>query len=125
MRWNIFDGGQSLVAIKNAKIAYQSQEILRQQLEQQVYRDIANAKGNYENALAIYKLQEQSVITNEDNFKRSQERLKLGQITSVEFRQAQLNLLTAQVTKNAAKYSAKLAELQVLQLAGQLLNVDF
>jgi len=125
LRWNIFDGGQSLVAIKNAKIAYESQEILRQQLEQQVYRDIANANGNYKNALAIYKLQEQSVITNEDNFKRSQERLKLGQITSIEFRQAQLNLLTAQVTKNAAKYSAKLAELQVLQLAGQLLNVDF
>ena len=125
LRWNIFDGGQSIVAIKNAKIAYESQELLRKQLEQQVYRDIANAKGDYENALTIFRLQEQNVLTNEDNFRRSQERLKLGQITSVEFRQAQLNLLNAQVTKNAAKYTAKLAELQVLQLTGQLLNVDF
>ena len=51
--------------------------------------------------------------------------LQLGQITSVEFRQAQLNLLNAQVTEKAAKYAAKLAELQLLQLTGQLLNVDF
>ena len=125
LRWNIFDGGRSLVAVKNAKIAYESQEVLRQQLQQEVYRDIANAKGDYKNALAIYRLQEQNVLTNEDNFKRSQERLKLGQITSVEFRQAQLNLLNALTTENAAKYTAKLAELQLLQLTGQLLNVDF
>ena len=124
LRWNIFDGGRSLVAIKNAKIAYESQEVLRKQLEQEVYRDIANAKGDYKNALAIYEMQEQNVLTNEDNFKRSQEQLKLGQITSVEFRQAQLNLLNAQVTENAAKYTAKLAELQLLQLTGQLLNID-
>ena len=124
LQWNLFDGGTSITAIKNAKIAYDSQDVLRQQLEKEVHRDIANAKGNYDSALTIYNLQEQNVITNRDNFIRSQERLKLGQITSVEFRQAQLNLLNAQVTKNAAKYQAKLAELQLLQLAGQLLNVE-
>ncbi|MEP0264867.1 TolC family protein [Dokdonia sp.] len=125
LRWNIFDGGRSIVALKNAKIFRESQELLKLQLEQQVRRDISNAKGDYKNALAIYALQTQNVLTNEDNFKRSQERLKLGQITSVEFRQAQLNLLNAQVTKNAAKYTAKLTELQVLQLTGQLLNIAF
>nr|WP_308489980.1 TolC family protein [Dokdonia pacifica] len=125
LRWNIFDGGRSIVALKNAKIFRQSQELVKEQLQQQVQRDIANAKGDYKNALTIYDLQTQNVKTNEDNFKRSQERLKLGQITSVEFRQAQLNLLNAQVTKNAAKYTAKLAELQLLQLTGQLLNVAF
>lgn len=125
LRWNIFDGGRSVTGLKNAKIVKDSQELLRKQLEQQVYRDIANARGDYTNAQAVYGLQTQNVLTNKDNFNRSQERLKLGQITSVEFRQAQLNLLNAQVTQNAAKYTAKLAELQLLQLMGQLLNVDF
>ncbi|RMB62916.1 TolC family protein [Dokdonia sinensis] len=125
LRWNLFDGGQSVVGLKNAKIALDSQQLLKEQLEQQVYRDIANAEGNYKNALAIYRLQEQNVITNQANFERSQERFKLGQVTSIEFRQAQLNLLNAQTTKNAAKYTAKLAEIQLLQLTGQLLNVDF
>ena len=125
LRWNLFDGGRSIVGIKNAKIALDSQEYIKEQLKQQVERDIANAKGNYKNALAIYNLQEQNVITSKANFERSEERFKLGQVTSIEFRQAQLNLLNAQTTKNAAKYTAKLAEIQLLQLTGQLLNVDF
>lgn len=125
LRWSLFDGGQSITAVKNARILLDNQHILKEQLKQEVYRDLANAKGNYENALYIYELQAQNVLTNEDNFRRSQERLKLGQITSVEFRQAQLNLLNALTTKNAAKYTAKLAEAELLQLTGQLLNVPF
>lgn len=125
LRWNLFDGGTSVIGYKNAKIALDSQQLLKEQLEQQVYRDIRNAQGNYTNALAVYRLQAQNVATTTANFERSEERLKLGQISSIEFRQAQLNLLNALTTKNAAKYTAKLAELQVLQLTGQLLNVNF
>lgn len=125
LRWNLFDGGSSVIGYKNAKIALDSQQLIKEQLEQQVYRDISNARGNYTNALAVYRLQAQNVATTQANFERSEERLKLGQITSIEFRQAQLNLLNALTTKNAAKYTAKLAELQLLQLTGQLLNVPF
>lgn len=125
LRWNLFDGGRSIIALKNAKIFRENQQLVKEQLKQQVKRDIANARGDYKNALTIYEMQTQNVKTNQDNFTRSQERLKLGQISSVEFRQAQLNLLNAEVTKNAAKYTAKLAELQLLQLTGQLLNVAF
>lgn len=125
LRWNLFDGGSAIIGLKNAKLVKESQEILKKQLEQQVYRDIENARGSYKNALTVYALQEGNLITTQNNFNRSQERLKLGQISSIEFRQAQLNLLNAQVGKNTAKYQAKIAELQVLQLAGQLLNIDF
>ncbi|MBT8273594.1 MAG: TolC family protein, partial [Bacteroidia bacterium] len=125
LRWDLFDGGRSINALKNAKIVYENQEILKQQLEQQVARDILNARGDYENSLKIYRMQEQNVMTNRNNFERSEEQLKLGQISSIEFRQAQLNLLNAQVTKNSAKYAAKIAELRYLQLVGQLLNVEF
>ncbi|MGK0385550.1 MAG: outer membrane protein [Patiriisocius sp.] len=125
LRWNLFDGGQSITAVKNAKIVYQNRVLEKSQVEQEVYRDLANARGNYENALLIFDLQTQNVRTNEDNFERSQEQFKMGQITSIEFRQAQLNLLNAQTTKNGAKYTAKVAEIQWLQLVGQLLNVSF
>ena len=74
--------------------------------------------------MAIYKLQEQNVITATNNYERSLERYKLGQITSVELRQAQINLLNAKTSKNLAKYQAKLSELELLQLTGQLLNVE-
>ncbi|TBW27978.1 TolC family protein [Gramella sp. KN1008] len=124
LRWDIFDGGRTNVQIKNSKIRYQNQEILKEQVQNEVERDIANALGNYRNKLYILNVQQENVETNLDNFARSEEQYKLGRITSIEFRQAQINLLDARTSLNLAKYDAKLAELQVLQLTGQLLNVE-
>ncbi|MEA1785511.1 TolC family protein [Arenibacter sp. GZD96] len=125
LTWNLFDGGGTTVRIKNAKIAHENQELLREQVKLEVNRDIENAVAIYENRLQIFNIQQQNVITNQNNFERSKEQFQLGRITSIEFRQAQINLLNAQTNKNLAKYDAKLAELQLLQLTGQLLNVDF
>ena len=124
LTWNLFDGGRGITQIKNARILLDSQDIQQNQIEMEVKRDIANANGDYMNRLKIYRLQEQNVITATDNYNRSNERYKLGQITSVELRLAQINLLNAKTSKNLAKYNAKLAELQLLQLTGQLLNVQ-
>jgi len=124
LRWDIFDGGTTHIQIKNSKIRYESQELRREQLENEVQRDIANALGNYQNKLFIFHVQEENVETNLDNFNRSEEQYKLGRITSIEFRQAQINLLDARTSLNLAKYDAKLSELQLLQLTGQLLNVE-
>ena len=124
LTWNLFDGGGTTVRVKNAKIAYENQQLLQEQVALEVDRDIQNALAIYENLLNIFHIQEQNVITNQNNFERSQEQFQLGRITSIEFRQAQINLLNAQTNKNLAKYDAKLAELQLLQLTGQLLNID-
>ena len=125
LTWNLFDGGNTINRVRNAKITYENQELLKKQVELEVARDIENAIETYENRLVIYEIQEKAVITNQNNFERSREQYQLGRITSIEFRQAQINLLAAQTTKNLAKYDAKLAELELLQLTGQLLNVDF
>lgn len=124
LTWNLFDGGSGITQVKNARILLDSQDTLQEQIKQEVKRDIANAKGNFENRLEVFHLQEQNVSTATNNYNRSNERYKLGQITSVELRQAQLNLLNAKTSKNLAKYNAKLAELQLLQLTGQLLNTN-
>lgn len=123
LTWSLFDGGGTNVRVKNARIAYQNQELLKKQIELEVNRDIQNALTIYENRLNIFQIQEQNVLTNQNNFERSKEQFQLGRITSIEFRQAQINLLNAQTNKNLAKYDAKLSELQLLQLTGQLLNV--
>ena len=123
LTWDIFDGGRSITSLRNARIAYKNEEFFKKQVEQEVNRDIANAKGNYTNALAIYRMQQQNALTNISNFERTEEQFKLGQVTSIEFRQAQVNLLNAKTIENLAKYDAKLAEYQLLQLAGQLLNI--
>ncbi|MBT8223328.1 MAG: TolC family protein, partial [Eudoraea sp.] len=124
LTWNLFDGGGTAVRVKNARIAFKNQELLNKQIELEVDRDIENALAIYKNRLEIFHIQEQNVLTNRNNFERSREQFQLGRITGIEFRQAQINLLNALTNKNLAKYDAKLAELQLLQLTGQLLNVE-
>lgn len=125
LTWNLFDGGGTSVRVKNAKIVLDNQELLKEQISLEIKRDIKNAKAIYENRISIFQIQQQNVITNQNNFERSKEQFQLGRISSLEFRQAQINLLNAQTNKNLAKYNAKLAELQLIQLTGQLLNIKF
>ena len=58
----------------------------------------------------------------EANFKRSEAQFKIGQINSVDYRQAQLNLLNAQTLLNTTRFQIKIAEVQLLLLSGQILN---
>ena len=125
LTWNLFSGGQTMTRIKNAKLALDNQEILQAQQDLSFERDLMNAWQVYENSLSIFALQEALVKTSAVNFKRTEEQYALGTITAIEFRQAQLNLLNAETSSNAAKYNAKLAEYALLQLSGQLLNTDF
>lgn len=125
LNWNIFDGGFTKTKIANAKINNLNLQILKNQIEHEIETDVLNAYEVYKNALFVLQAEQQNVATSEINFNRSQEYFKLGQINSIEFRQAQLNLLNAKTNLNAAKYNAKIAELRILQLTGQLLTIDF
>ncbi len=124
LSWNLFDGGRTLTQVKNAKIAVENQNLQEQETQLTFERDLANAQQNYENAVKIYLIQQKQVETGTYNFKRSQTQYALGSITAIEFRQAQINLRNAQIQRAAAKYQAKLAELTLIQLSGQLLNIE-
>lgn len=125
LTWNIFDGGATKTRVSNAKVALDNQQILLDQQKVNIENNLKNTWENYKNQLFILSAQEQNVQSNQNNFDRTQERFKLGQITSVEFRQAQINLINSKTALNNARFDAKLIELQLLQLSGDILNVKF
>ena len=125
LSWNLFDGGNTKTRVANAKIALENQEILKEQEIETIENTLKNTYESYEKALFILQAQQQNVITNQNNFDRTRERYNLGQVTSIEFRQAQINLLNTQTALNNAKYDAKLIELELLQLTGEILNVEY
>lgn len=125
LSWNLFDGGRTITQVKNAKINLENQQLQKESVLISVERDFNNAWDDYKNKLTIFRVQEENILTSKNNFDRTQEKFKLGQVTSIEFRQAQLNLLNAELSRNQAKYQAKIAELNLLLLSGELLNVQF
>ena len=123
LNWNLFDGGNTITRVKNANINLENQKLQKEQLLLAIETDFNNAWEDYQNKLTIYQVQEENIITAKNNFDRTQEQFRIGQVTSIEFRQAQVNLITSEISRNRAKYAAKIAELVVLQLSGDLLNV--
>ncbi len=125
LSWNLFDGGATMTRVRNAKVNLETQQLQKENILLSIQRDFDNAWDDYMNKLEIYNIQEKNIITAQNNFDRTQEKFKIGQVNSIEFRQAQLNLLNTELSRNQAKYAAKLAELQLLQISGELLNVEF
>ncbi len=123
--WNIFDGGGTRTATQNAKVNEDLQNYTVEQLTLQTQVNFENAWADYENKRFIVSAQESNLLTNEQNFERTQEQYKLGQVSSIDFRTAQSNLLRAQISLNNAKYDAKLAELLIFQLAGDIQEAQF
>ena len=124
LSWNLFDGGRTLTRVKNAKLTFENQDLLEQESKLSFSRDLTNSIQNFKNAKEIFNIQKKQVETATYNFDRSKAQYKLGSITAIEFRQAQINLTNAQNQSTIAKYQAKLAELQLIQITGQLLNVN-
>ncbi|KAB1068769.1 TolC family protein [Tamlana haliotis] len=125
LTWNLFDGGSTITRVKNAKLNLESQNIQKEQLLVSLERDFNNTWDNYHNRLNIFRLEEDNIRTAQNNFDRTQEKFKIGQVNSIEFRLAQVNLLNAELNRNKAKYFAKIAELEMLKICGEILNVDF
>jgi len=125
LSWNIFDGGITKTRVANAKIVLENQQILLEQQKVTIQNSLKNTWENYKNQLFILKAQEKNVQTTQNNFDRTQEKYKLGQVTSIEFRQAQINFINSKTAANNAKFDAKLIELQLLQVSGDILNVKF
>ncbi len=120
-QYTIFDGGRRRVNEQNIKVAREMNKTQLYKLEQSLERDIKNAWQAYQNALFVLNAQQNNVKTSQLNFDYTKDRFEAGQVSSILFRQAQLNLLFAKNNLNQAKYNAKLTEITLLQLSGNLL----
>ena len=122
LSWNIFDGGKTRVQELNAKISLENSQIQESKIRNELQRQVADAYSNYTNMLFILRTQETNKKINELNFQRSAEQYKLGQLTSLDFRKAQVNLQLAIDLYNEALYNAKVAELELIKLGGLFLD---
>ena len=121
LSWTLFDGRNN-TQIKNAKLNLKNSQIGQQSLKQSIKSQALNAYDTYQNLLFVLSAQADNVTTAKDNFDRSESSYDLGQISSVEFRQAQLNLLNAEQALSKARYDAKNAEFQLLAVMGGLVE---
>ena len=122
IRWDIFRGGKKIIANKNASINQENFKLNKEKMTLTLRKELKNAFQSHLNNLFILDAQNQNFETNKNNFERNLERYNVGQVSSIEFRRAQLNLLNSELSKNAAKYRAKISEAYFLKLSGELIS---
>jgi outer membrane protein len=66
------------------------------------------------------KLEEQNLVAAQQNLDLQLERYNIGTASSLEFRDAQVNLIRAQTTLIAARYQARITRLEIEQLIGRV-----
>ena len=125
LSWDIFNSGKRITANKNAKINLENSKIEKEKAFLMFQKELNNSYETYKNNLFILDVQEQSLNTNKNNFLRNSEKYDIGIVSSIEFRNAQINLLNANLSRNTARYDAKISELIFLKLSGQIISNSF
>lgn len=118
----LFDGGRIGTQVDAARLRAENAALAEQQARLQVERDVRNAYTAWRSQHAVRRIQEEAVLTAELNFERTNELYRSGQLTGLQFRQAQLDLANARRQAAVAGFDAKVAELQLVRASGGLLQ---
>ena len=117
---NIFNGFLQRRNEKNAEVLISSAELDYKRLNQSVNAQLASAYQTYLTSLDLVKLEENNQKIAGQNLDITLTRYRLGTITQVEIRDAQLNYLNATVRYANAQYQAKLAEVGLREISGSI-----
>lgn len=122
LNFNLFNGFQKNIDRKNAEIYLKNQQLREQQERLELEKEVSNAYRVYEYSRMVLDLEQKNLEAAEINFRRTEELFNLGQVTSTQFREAQLNLIRAKSNIATSMYTAKLNEIDLLRLTGRLVN---
>jgi len=105
---------------KNANIGVSSAQIQFKQTQQRIEAQLQQAFQAYTTNLVLVSLETQNKQTAKQNMDISLEKFRLGSLSAIEFREAQLNYVNASARTIDAQFQAKQAEIALKQLSGEL-----
>jgi outer membrane protein TolC len=120
LSFDVFDGLNRRRRLENASVRQRTAELVVDDVQTQLTVDMTSAYTNYRNRLELIALERENLDATAANVDIALERFELGEITSVELREVQEQLIQAESRLLAAQFEAKQAEVTLLQLSGQL-----
>lgn len=121
-RMNIFNGSLQNRNEKAAKYTVENAQISVEQQKTALDSQLLSAYTTYLTNIQLSELEDKNEKIAAQNLDITLEKFKIGTIATVEFRTAQLNYVNAKFRNTSAKFQAKLSEIALKELAG---NLDF
>jgi outer membrane protein TolC len=122
-RWNIFNGLATRRNIQNAKTEVNIAQISADAVNFNLNAQLNAAFEDYTVALESLSLEKKNLGIAVQNLDIATERYKIGRTGVLEYRQAQVGYTEAHNRLIQAVYNAKIAEITLLRLSGQMENI--
>ena len=117
---NLFDGFAQNRNEKIAKIEIENAAIAIEQQNLALSSQLATAFQTYTTNIELITLEDKNQAIAKQNLTITLNKFRIGTITTLEFRTAQLNYINAKVRFSDAQFQAKLSEIVLKELAGNL-----
>ena len=117
---NIFDGFSQNRNEKIAQIEIDNSKIAIEQQNLALNSQLATSYQTYLTNLELIDLERKNEAIAKQNLEITLDKFHIGTITTLEFRTAQLNYINAKVRYSNAQFQAKLSEIALKELAGNL-----
>lgn len=121
----IFNGGLQNRNERIAKIQVENSKLLVEQQTQLLRSQLSSAYQTYLTNLQLSKLEAKNEEIARENLDITLAKYRIGTIAPLEFREAQLNYVNAKVRNSNAQYEAKVSEISLKELAGNLPLASF
>ena len=117
---NLFDGFNQNRNEKVAKLLVENANIAIEQQNLALKTTLTTSFQTYLTNLDLRKLEDRNESIAKQNLDITLEKFRIGTIPTIEFRTAQLNYINAKVRNSNAQFQAKLSEIALKELAGNL-----
>ena len=117
---NLFDGFNQNRNEKIGKLELENAEVAIKVQEQNLLSMLGTTYQTYLTNISLIELEGNNEAIAKENLDITVEKYRIGTIPTIEFRTAQLNYINAKVRFSNAKFQAKLSEIILKQLAGNL-----
>ena len=118
--FNLFSGLTLNRRIQSAKVNQRIQDYSLEQYEIQLKSDIQRAFNTYDNNLGLLSIEQKNYQVAKENSEIALERFRLGIASYLEFRDAQVNLLSAENRLITSIFQIKQQEIELLRLSGKI-----
>lgn len=120
----LFDGFNLNRRRQNARIGVEQADVSRQDYLNALEAELLSTYTTYSNRMSMVIFERENLSTAAINFDIAGERFKLGEMSGIEYREAQKNFLLANERLINAQYEVRLLEIRLNQLSGSLLADD-
>ncbi len=120
MSWNIFSGFETNRRMANAKLEAENSKLAYLDIEYEIMGELDLLYNTYLNNITVTNFETESAELARASLEIAVERYRLGSLSGLEFREYQNNYLNAINRRLTALYQAKISEIGLRLLAGEL-----